>query len=181
LKRVGFKVEVISSKKTIGQTDAVVIPGVGNFTVGSKNLEKTVNQIYDIVDEGKPLLGICLGMQLLFEKSEEGIGSGLSIFRGIIKRIPDKMKTPHMGWNSIVKTRENELLTGIHEDSCFYFVHSYYPIPENSEIIIAETEYGINFASIIADKNVYGTQFHPEKSGKNGEQILKNFMSIVRK
>jgi glutamine amidotransferase len=131
------------------------------------------------VSEGTPILGICLGLQLFFESSEEGPGEGLTFFKGNIATLPKNVKVPHMGWNTLNIIKPNELLDGIAEGTYVYFVHSLYPIPKDPAIVITKTEYGTTFTSAVAKDNIYGTQFHPEKSGDIGLKILKNFAKIV--
>lgn len=128
-----------------------------------------------------PLLGICLGMQLLFQKSEEGIGEGLAVFEGKNVQLPSFVKVPHMGWNTVKKVRPNMLLEGLEEEPYFYFAHSYYPIPVDKNVVCAETMYGVSFASVVAKQNVFATQFHPEKSGSQGLRFLKNFSNFVKR
>jgi glutamine amidotransferase len=125
------------------------------------------------------MLGICLGMQLLFEESEESPGRGLSLIKGRVLRLPRSVKTPHMGWNTLRILEDNDLICGVGEQDYFYFVHSYYASPEE-EVTVAETSYGVQFASVVAKGNVYGTQFHPEKSGRPGRRVLENFAGIVK-
>jgi len=161
--------------------DAVVLPGVGNFNAGSRNLKMLRNKIFSLVDEGVPLLGVCLGMQLLFESSEESKGEGLGLFRGRVVRLPKTVKIPHMGWNTLKILRQCDLLAGVSEDDYFYFVHSYYGNPADAAVVVAETDYGLNFASVVNRGNIYGTQFHPEKSGEPGVAVLRNFVGIVKK
>jgi glutamine amidotransferase len=133
------------------------------------------------VSEGTPLLGICLGLQLFFENSEEGPGTGLAYFKGNVKQLPNTVKVPHMGWNTLSIVRRNELFSGIAEGTYVYFVHSLYPVPKDTSIVTTKTEYGTTFPSSVASKNIYGTQFHPEKSGDIGLKILKNFAKVVVK
>ena len=172
---------LVSSPKELGKADAVVLPGVGNFKVASENIQPFKLTIVELLEEGAPLFGICLGMQLLFEESEESAGKGLSLLRGKVVRLPREVKTPHIGWNTLKILRQNELLNGIDEDSYFYFVHSYYPAPADQQVAVATTDYGLDFTSVLASGNVYATQFHPEKSGKEGAQILQNFAEIVKR
>jgi glutamine amidotransferase len=120
-------------------------------------------------------------MQLLFESSEESPGKGLGLLKGNVVRLPSSVKAPHMGWNTLRVVRMNELLDGIGEDDYFYFVHSYYGNPVDRDVIVAETGYGLNFASVVVCRNIWATQFHPEKSGKPGEIILRNFAGILKK
>jgi len=161
--------------------DAVVLPGVGNFSAGSKNIEPFKEKILELSAEGLPILGVCLGMQLFFPESEEGEGKGLALFEGKNVWLPSSVKVPHMGWNTLHIIRQNKLLEGIQEEAYFYFVHSCYPVPANKNIVCAETAYGVTFASVVAKQNIYGTQFHPEKSGESGLRILRNFIAIVKR
>jgi len=180
LQKIGLNVEVTSSIKGY-EYDGIVLPGVGNFKAGVKNLSPLREDIIRLTSSGVPLLGICLGMQLLFEESQESSGGGLALLKGKIIRLPKDVKTPHMGWNNLHIISDNEILDGIDERDYFYFVHSYYVSPADRSVIVAETEYGIRFASVIAEGNIYGTQFHPEKSGKSGYRILRNFMMIMKR
>jgi glutamine amidotransferase len=127
------------------------------------------------------MLGICLGLQLFFESSEEGPGDGLALFKGKITTLPTTVKVPHMGWNTLEIAKHNELFDGIAEGTFVYFVHSLYPEPKDQSIVCTKTTYGTTFASSVASKNVYGTQFHPEKSGDVGLKILRNFARQVVK
>jgi len=180
LKKVGLTPSIVSSPSRWKPVDALILPGVGNFAAAARNLEPLKPKILDAVKEGVPLLGICLGMQLLFTESEESEGRGLSLFQGKVVKLPKSVKVPHMGWNTLSMARQGALLEGIQEESFVYFVHSYYPNPLNKDIIVAKTIYGVPFASAVAKKNLYGTQFHPEKSGETGTVILKNFAKIVK-
>lgn len=157
------------------------MPGVGNFSKAVQNLESFRNEILDTVNSGIPLLGICLGLQILFAESEEGVGKGLSLIKGRVVRLPRNVKNPHMGWNTLHFVKQNELFEDVEEGSFVYFVHSYYPVVLDEEAVVAETTYGVTFASVISRKNVYGTQFHPEKSEKVGYTILKNFAKIIKR
>jgi len=180
LQRIGLDVEVTSSIKGC-KYDGIVLPGVGNFKAGAENVGLLKEDIVRLTSNGTPLLGICLGMQLLFEESQESDGRGLALLRGKIIRLPKDVKTPHMGWNNLRIIADDEILDGIDERDYFYFVHSYYARPADKSVIAAETEYGIRFASVVAEGNIYGTQFHPEKSGKSGSRILRNFMMIMKR
>jgi glutamine amidotransferase len=181
LKKVGLKPTIICESRNLKGFDAIVIPGVGNFKAATENIESMRSVIVEGVDDGVPLFGICLGMQLLFDSSEESPGKGLRFLRGKVLRLPESVKIPHMGWNTLKLCHHNALIDGISERDYFYFVHSYYPAPTSNDAILAQTEYGLDFASIVSDRNIYGTQFHPEKSGEAGEQILRNFASIVKR
>jgi glutamine amidotransferase len=120
-------------------------------------------------------------MQMLFRKSEEGKGEGLAFFEGNNVQLPRFVKVPHMGWNNVQETAPNVLLDGLENESYFYFAHSYYPIPAEKRVVCAETTYGVHFASVIAEQNIFGTQFHPEKSGLKGLRLLKNFYKFVKR
>lgn len=126
-------------------------------------------------------MGVCLGMQLLFESSEESRGEGLGMLKGKVVKLPSSTKIPHMGWNTLKVVKPNELLEGVSGDDYFYFVHSYYGSPDDRNVVVAETDYGLDFASVVASGNVWGTQFHPEKSGKPGSGVLRNFAEIVKR
>ena len=161
--------------------DAIVLPGVGSFSAGSKNLAPFKEKILELITDGLPVLGVCLGMQLFFPESEEGEGKGLALFKGKNVRLPSSVKVPHMGWNTLHMMRQNKLLEGIQDEAYFYFVHSCYPIPMDMGIVCAETTYRVTFASVVAKQNIYGTQFHPEKSGESGLRILRNFIGIAKR
>ena len=179
LEKAGLKAIISTAAQKLKNADAIALPGVGNFMAAAKTLEPMKEQLVDVVKAGTPILGICLGMQLYFESSEEGPGEGLTFFRGKDVRLTGPVKVPHMGWNTIQKVKDNELFSGVADDAYVYFVHSLYPMPEDKEIICTQTEYSQTFTSAVASKNIYGTQFHPEKSGDIGLQILSNFARIV--
>jgi glutamine amidotransferase len=182
-KIIGAQVKVTSSPNIIRKAEAVVLPGVGAFQDAVKNLKQL--RLYDSVIEAtgseKPFLGICIGLQVLFEYGKEGGKSdGLGIFKGSVERIPPGVKIPHMGWNKIKIVKEKSLLfKNIKNGESFYFVHSYHVFCDDENLISSLTEYGINLVSSIEYKNIYGLQFHPEKSSISGLQILKNFASIA--
>jgi glutamine amidotransferase len=175
LEKTGLTTKISAPTPKLKDADAIALPGVGNFTAAAKAIESVKQGLLDAVESGTPLLGICLGLQLYFEASEEGPGKGLALFKGKDIRLTGKVKVPHMGWNTLQKVKENELFEGVSDGAYVYFVHSLFPVPKDKEIICTQTEYGQIFASAIASKNVYGTQFHPEKSGEIGLQILRNF------
>lgn len=181
LQKVGFNSKIRSSSLQLKDADAFVLPGVGNFSVASKKLYPVKEEIIERVKEGVPIFGVCLGMQLFFSESEEGEGEGLALFQGKNVRLPNAVKVPHMGWNTLRIVGQSEIFDGVGNESYVYFVHSLYPIPLDKKIVCAETEYGAVFASAIAKQNVYGTQFHPEKSGRTGLRILGNFAEIVKR
>jgi len=158
--------------------DGLILPGVGAFEDGMKNLEPFI-KVLKKEAETKPILGICLGMQMLFSDSEEnGFFKGLDLIPGSVKKLPEGLKVPHMGWNSIEFLDDDPLVIGIKNESYFYFVHSYAPFC-GPDYTLGETEYGIRFPSIVAKDFIYGTQFHPEKSGDSGLKLLKNYINIV--
>ena len=181
LRKVGLDTEIVSSSPDLRNTDAIVLPGVGNFKAGLQNLRIFRQDLMGSVEAGVPLLGVCLGMQLLFERSQESLGDGLGLLKGRVLRLPGSVKTPHMGWNTLEVSKPEGILEGVDEDDHFYFVHSYYADPKDRKTVAAETDYGVSFVSVIAQKNVIGTQFHPEKSGRPGELVLRNFATIVRR
>lgn len=187
---VGVEVRVVSEAEAINNADGIVLPGVGAFRNCMENLEKLdlAGTITENIKKGKPFLGICLGLQLLFNESGEfGSTKGLGVFAGTVPRFPEsdlpegKLKVPHMGWNSINIKQAAPLLEGIPEGSHFYFVHSYYVAPEDPSIIATTTDYGVEFTSMIWKDNVFATQFHPEKSQALGLKMLENFGEFVRK
>lgn len=181
LRKIGIATEVIREPDDFRGSQAFVLPGVGNFGEASKNLSTMRAAILEAVGEGAFVLGSCLGMQLLFDWSEENTGSGLGLLRGGVRRFPEDQKTPHMGWNTIKVKRCSPILEGLPSGTHFYFVHSYYPCPVNTGDTVATTKYGREFVSIVERKNVYGCQFHPEKSGKAGAMLLNNYACLVRR
>jgi glutamine amidotransferase len=181
LLKTRVQVEIVSNKYEVSSSDCLVLPGVGNFGSAVKNLQPIANDIIESVDSGTPILGSCLGMQLMFEVSEEDEGEGLGLLKGLVKGFKGGLKIPHMGWNTIVAKRSSPLLEDIPDGSYFYFVHSYYPDPTDKKDILALTCYGYEFASIVERENIFGCQFHPEKSGKSGALLLSNYIRNVRK
>jgi glutamine amidotransferase len=179
---VGAQVVVTAHRETIESAAAVVLPGVGAFGQAMANLERAglTDVIRQTITNGRPFLGICLGLQLLFEESEEmGQHRGLGVFGGQVKRFEVGLKVPQIGWNQIHIQRGNPLLEGVADGGYAYFVHSYYVAPTDPEIVLATTDYGIDYASIVGQDNVFGIQFHPEKSQAVGLRILRNFTALV--
>jgi glutamine amidotransferase len=179
LEKVGLNTTIGLSKRQIKKADAIALPGVGNFSAAAAKLEAAKEELVDAVKSGTPVFGICLGLQLFFPESEEGAGKGLALFEGKTVRLPSSVKVPHMGWNTLRIVKQNEIFDGVDDEAYVYFVHSLYPVPTDKDIVCAQTDYGTTFTSAIAAKNVYGTQFHPEKSGDVGLRILKNFAKTV--
>jgi len=179
---VGAQVEVTDDPAMVARAEKLVLPGVGAFGAGMKALRQRglVEAIIAAANQHIPLLGICLGMQFLFETSEEmGAHEGLGLVRGRVVRFPQNgFVVPHMGWNQIEPTREHPLLAGVTPGSYSYFVHSYYCEPTDTAATLATTEYGQPFTAIVAQNNIYGIQFHPEKSQQVGLQILWNFVAM---
>lgn len=180
LEHQGADAFITEGIKALEESDAVVLPGVGAFADAMARLGPFEAELKALAME-KPLLGICLGMQLLFQESEEGgVHRGLGLLEGRVARLPQGLKVPHMGWNSLTLVRGNPLLEGIREGEEFYFVHSYYAKPP-AEIVLATTEYGLEIPAAVAVGQISGVQFHPEKSGRAGLTILKNFVSLARR
>jgi glutamine amidotransferase len=190
LERVGGKGRLTSKRKDVASAEKIVLPGVGAFGDAMKELKHLglVAPIKEAIAEGRTFLGLCLGMQLLFETSEESKGvKGFGIFKGRVRRFrfpKGDLKVPHMGWNNIVVSRQSlvvsrpEILRGLPDGAYMYFVHSYYVEPKDKTIILATTDYGKSFVSAIHKDNVYGFQFHPEKSQALGLQLLANFVGL---
>jgi glutamine amidotransferase len=186
LERVGATAIVTSDPAALDAAQGMVLPGVGAFGDGMDHLRarRLVDPVLRQVEDGKPLLGICLGMQLLFEQSEEmGLHQGLGLLPGRVVRFPDsELKVPHIGWNQLRMTGprpEMTLLQDIPNGTYAYFVHSYYAAPDDPGDLLATTEYGLEFASVVGRGRIYGAQFHPEKSQEVGLQLLRNFARLV--
>jgi glutamine amidotransferase len=183
--KVGVDVRVTRNPSDIDDAAGIVLPGVGAFRDCMRNLTETslIGSIIRSIEKGKPYLGICLGLQILFTESEEfGLSKGLGIFKGRVVRFrfsSNDLKIPHMGWNNIRIKKRPPLLNRIEDNSFFYFVHSYYVVPEDEEIIATTTDYGLEFTSMIWKDNIFATQFHPEKSQTLGLKILKAFGDLV--
>jgi glutamine amidotransferase len=182
---LGFKCRITHEVKEILGARRVIFPGVGSAGQAMQDLRRLgLNRaIWDLHDSGKPFLGICLGTQIILEESEEGQTTCLGLLPGGVKRFPmplltangRTLKVPHMGWNQVNFRKAHPVLRGIAPESEFYFVHSYYPAPGDSNTIIGTTDHGITFASVLGTRNLIAVQFHPEKSGPPGLTILKNF------
>ena len=182
LKKSGAKVLITHNPKDINESDAIVLPGVGAFATAVKNLAPLLGVVKQSVEDGKPLLGICLGLQLIFTRSSEGeLMEGLNLISGDVVKLAGNVKIPQMGWNTIDIVQSHPLLENVKDHSYVYFVHTYVPQPSEKKVIVATTEYGVKFPSVIAKRNLFATQFHPEKSGKIGLTILDNFLKIVKR
>ncbi len=185
LQFLGVEAVVTRDPMVIREAEKVILPGVGSFGDAMEKLHNygLVELIKEVVASGKPFLGICLGLQLLFESSEESPGvEGLGILKGKIIRIPDGegLKIPHIGWNSLTYPNPGRLYKGIEENAYVYFVHSYYLQAKEPEIVVAQTEYGVPIGASVEKGNVFACQFHPEKSSAVGMTILRNFIEIGR-
>ena len=183
--RVGAEVEITSDKTKILKAEKLILPGVGHFANGVKKLKE--RGIWDILNkkvlqEKTPILGICLGMQLMAKHSEEGDMDGLGWFDAVVVKftVKDKLKykVPHMGWNNAMLEKESRLLRGVPKEAMFYFVHSYHIKCNNKEDVLTSSEYEYKFTSAIQKDNIYGTQFHPEKSHDWGELVFRNFVNL---
>lgn len=181
--RLGVAAEVVNSATRVSQAERLVLPGVGAFRDAIQELEQQglTDSIREFVRAERPFLGICLGQQLLFETSyEDGQWSGLGLAAGEVVRFEDQpgLKIPHIGWNQVQVERDCPLMTGIPDGAHFYFVHSYHTVPADEEIVVARTDHGQKFVSMIGQGNMFATQFHPEKSQRIGLQLLQNFAAL---
>ena len=172
---------VTDDSSNFDDADAMVLPGVGSGPAAMDALRqrKLIDPIKNFIASGRPFLGVCLGLQLLMDCTEEGDEACLGVVKGSAKHLPSGLKVPHMGWNSVRFQHQHPVLDGIPQDSYFYFVHSYYASPEDPAGISGTTEYGISFCSIYAKDNLIATQFHPEKSGPVGLRFYKNFVRLA--
>lgn len=177
-KKINCDVEITDNIEKISDANYLVLPGVGAFGSAMKNIEPFKDVIYEHINDDKPFLGICLGQQILMSKSQESKNiKGLDIFKGSTDYLPVDLKIPHMGWNKLKVIQKNPILEDI-DGKYFYFVHSYHVVPEDDSIISATTDYDIDIVASLHENNIFSTQFHPEKSGKYGLKILKNFIKI---
>ena len=192
LDKLGVISMISKSKIDIEKADALILPGVGSAKQGMENLKTQFldKVLINEIKKGKPFLGICLGMQLLFSTSEEGNVKCLNIIEGTVKRFDSNLKVPQIGWNGIKyeisnikdqndKLKIKNLFNDIADKSSFYFVNSYYCQPEDKSICMGKTEYGVNFCSVLVKKNIIATQFHPEKSGPTGRQLITNWLKLI--
>jgi glutamine amidotransferase len=178
---VGYEPSVTSDPYDVAHADALIVPGVGAAADTMRNLRahKMVEPVRDYIASGRPFFGVCMGQQALLSVSEEGgEHECLDIISGRVVRLPQGQKVPHMGWNQVRQRSAHPIFEGIPDDSYFYFVHSYYPRPDDQAVVIGETDYGVTFPSVLARDNIVATQFHPEKSGEMGLRMYANFLGF---
>ena len=186
LKRIGAKSIISSSAEEIAQADKLILPGVGSFDYGMKNLQQSgLIEILNekVINNKTPILGSCLGAQLLGNNSEEGIEKGLGwIDMDIVKfdksKMTEQLKIPHMSWNEVVVSKKSMLMEGLEDEARFYFVHTYHMQPKNENDVLTKSNYGYEFVSAVEKENIFGVQFHPEKSHKFGMRLLQNFVNL---
>jgi glutamine amidotransferase len=182
LEKTGATVDVITDFDKPNIYSGLLLPGVGNFDPAIKNICKSSKTDFnDYVKDDTPVLGICLGMEMFFEKSEEGNQKGLGVIKGDVIILPPSMKVPHMGWNNLEIKKPGKILEGVKDNDWVYFVHSYRVKPANNDVITAESDYGIKVPAVVEQGNFFGTQFHPEKSGKVGKIMIQNFLNVCKK
>ena len=182
LEKAGASVDVITDFDKSNEYSGLLLPGVGNFDPAIKSItEFSKTAFEDFAKDTTPVLGICLGMEMFFEKSEEGKEKGLGIIDGEVIVLPPSMKVPHMGWNDLEIKKPGKLLEGVENGSWVYFVHSYRVKPSSNDVITAESDYGIKVPAVVEQDNFFGTQFHPEKSGSVGKIMIKNFLDVCKK
>ena len=182
LEKAGASVDVITDFDKSNEYSGLLLPGVGNFDPAIKSItEFSKTAFEDFAKDTTPVLGICLGMEMFFEKSEEGKEKGLGIIDGEVIVLPPSMKVPHMGWNDLDIKKPGKLLEGVENGSWVYFVHSYRVKPNSNDVITAESDYGIKVPAVVEQDNFFGTQFHPEKSGSVGKIMIKNFLDVCKK
>jgi glutamine amidotransferase len=181
LEKIGATVDVITNFEKPNIYSGLLLPGVGNFDPAIKSISKSKTDFNDYVKDNTPVLGICLGMEMFFEKSEEGNENGLGVIKGDVIILPPSMKVPHMGWNNLEIKKPGKILEGVNDSAWVYFVHSYRVKPTNNDVITAESDYGIKVPAVVEQGNFFGTQFHPEKSGKTGKIMIQNFLDVCKK
>lgn len=182
--RLGYQTKVTDRAKDLLDAQAVILPGVGAAADTMANLKKLklIDAIHRVINEGRPFLGICIGLQVLFTGTDEGGRQEcLGIFPGWVKKLPSGPKIPHMGWNQVKQVTHHPLFDGIPDEANFYFVHSFYAVPDDSSLIVGQTEYGARICSVVAKDNLVATQFHPEKSGEVGLRLFENFIKLALK
>ena len=182
LEKARAEVEIITSFDEPNCYSGLLLPGVGNFDPAIKRINgQSKIGFKDYTKNDMPVLGICLGMEMFFDKSEEGQEEGLSVIDGEVIELPSSMKIPHMGWNNLQIKRPGKILEGVSDGSWVYFVHSFRVKPESKDVITAETDYGIKVPAVVEKNNFFGTQFHPEKSGEVGNIMIQNFLEECKK
>ena len=182
LEKNGATVDVITSFDQAKDFAGILLPGVGNFDPAIRSIrDYSATKFKDFVQDKIPVLGICLGMEMFFAKSEEGKEKGLDVLNGEVVLLPKEMKIPHMGWNSLQIKKESKILNGVDDGAWVYFVHSYRAKPLDEEIVVADADYGISVPAVVEKGIYFGTQFHPEKSGKVGSLMIKNFLRECKK
>ena len=182
LEKNDAKVEVITSFDKANDYSGILLPGVGNFDPAIRSIrDYSKTDFKDYVQDKIPVLGICLGMEMFFEKSEEGTEKGLEVLEGEVIALPNTMKVPHMGWNNIEIKKPSKLLEGVKDGSWVYFVHSFIAKPKKEQIVVADSDYGIKVPAVVEKENFFGTQFHPEKSAKIGSVMINNFLRECKK
>ena len=180
--KTGATIDVITNFDKPNIYSGLLLPGVGNFDPAVKNMRNSSKIDFDdYVKDNTPVLGICLGMEMFFEKSEEGKEKGLGVINGDVIILPPTMKVPHMGWNNLEIKKPGKILEGVNDNDWVYFVHSYRVKPTNNDVIMAESDYGIKVPAVVEQGNFFGTQFHPEKSGKVGKIMIQNFLDVCKK
>ncbi len=180
--KIGAQVDVITNFDKPNEYSGLLLPGVGNFDPAIKSIvDLSKNNFKDFVSDSTPVLGICLGMEMFFEKSEEGTEKGLDVMSGEVIVLPSSMKVPHMGWNDLEIKKPGKILEGVADGSWVYFVHSYRVKPESEKIITAESDYGVKVPAVVEQDNFFGTQFHPEKSGAVGKIMINNFLDVCKR
>jgi glutamine amidotransferase len=181
--RAGYEPLITSEPSAVERAEVVILPGVGAAADTMSNLTRCglVEPIRQYIAGGRPFLGVCMGLQALFTLSEEGGEHRcLDVLPGRVRRLPDGLKVPHMGWNSVRQRRPHPVFDGIPDGAFFYFVHSYYADPQDSSVVVGESTYGMTFAAVVAQANLVATQFHPEKSGEAGLRLYENFLLLAR-
>lgn len=172
-------VEIIYDLKDLEKFDGLVLPGVGNFDPAIRSIQGSAEHLDRAIVSGKPVMGICLGMEMLFDRSEEGELEGLKILDGDVVMLPKgKVKIPHMGWNNLQIKGDSKFLKGVRDNSWVYFVHSYRTVPKNRRLVVATSDYGVSVPAVIEKGSLIGVQFHPEKSGDVGAVMIKNFIEM---
>lgn len=173
------RVDIIYDMENLDQYDGLVLPGVGNFDPAIESIEKDKKNLDVAVEKGLPVMGICLGMEMLFNKSEEGKLEGLKILDGEVVMLPKgKVKVPHMGWNNLKIKGKSKFLEGVRDGSWVYFVHSYRTVPSDKKLVVASSDYGTSVPAVVERGNLVGVQFHPEKSGEVGAKMIRNFIAM---